>query len=85
MEQDRILLEKTTEKQNMNTIDTNTLNSEGNFTSPRENFKTIGSNIISSNYKYKNKIINILKYFYYFLVHSKKLRHQIVGLSQIKD
>lgn len=52
MEQDKVSLEKTLEKKHIITIDTNTIDSDANFTSPRENFKTIGSNIISSNFKY---------------------------------
>lgn len=52
MEQDKVSLEKTLVKKHIITIDTNTIDSDANFTSPRENFKTIGSNIISSNFKY---------------------------------
>jgi hypothetical protein len=53
MEQNNVSLEKTIDRKNIITIDTNTINSEANFTSPRDNFKTIGSNIINSNYKYE--------------------------------
>jgi len=52
MEQDKVSLQKTLVKKPIITIDTNTIDSDANFTSPRENFRTIGSNIISSNFKY---------------------------------
>jgi hypothetical protein len=52
MEQDKVSLQKTLVNKPIITIDTNTIDSDANFTSPRENFRTIGSNIISSNFKY---------------------------------